>query len=84
MVMQTMRKNSLEVTPSCSPLMLEEKKVNISNLSDLVPEDTTSEKLNDTETEDIYTRMMRPGELNEVTEVEEADEDISDDAMLSP
>ena len=61
--------------------MLEERKeVNISNLSDLVPE----EPLPEMDSEDLYSRMMRPGELNEVAEVEEPDEDVSDDAMASP
>lgn len=49
-----------------------------------MPEDPVPDKLNDTEMEDIYTRMMRPGELNEVTEVEEPDEDVSDDQVCSP
>ena len=47
-------------------------KVNISNLSDLVPEDPIPERLNDTD-EDLYQRMMRPGELNEVAEVDDED-----------
>ena len=56
-------------------------KVNISNLSDLVPEDPIPERLNDTD-EDLYQRMMRPGELNEVAEVD--DEDQSEDTLPSP
>ena len=79
MVISTLRKNSGDGPTASSPLLLDEKKVNISNLSDLIPEDP--EKLNDTD-EDIYARMMRPGELNEV--IEEADEDVSDDPASSP
>ena len=79
MVLSTLRKNSgVEATDS-SPLIQSQKKVNISNLSDPIPEDP--EKLNDTD-EDIYTRMMRPGELNEV--IEEADEYLSDDPVRLP
>ena len=78
MVISTLRKNSGDGATVSSPIIYDEKKVNISNLSDLIPEDP--EKLNDTD-EDIYTRMMRPGELNEV--IEEADEDVSDDPVSS-
>jgi len=56
--------------------VFEEKKVNISNLSDLVPEDPIPERVIDA-TDDYYTRMIRPGELNEV--VEELEDDYSDD-----
>ena len=38
MVVETIRKNSFNTNEAVSPL-LEEKKVNISNLSDLVPEE---------------------------------------------
>ena len=55
--------------------MQDEKKVNISNLSDLVPED--SEKLNDTDEENNANGRLRPGDLNEVEEVD--DEEISSD-----
>ena len=82
LVVQTMRKNSLETSvQSISSATLEDRKeVNISNLSDLIPEEPLPEQ----DSEDIYTRLMRPGELNEVTEVEESDEDVSDDPMTSP
>ena len=82
MVVAAIRRNSLQNEQQSSPMMQEEKKLNISNLSDLVPEDPIPERLNDTE-EDLYTRMMRPGELNEVVEVEE-DEDVSEDVLPSP
>jgi hypothetical protein len=59
--------------------MLEEKKVNISNLSDLIPEDPVPEKMNENE-EDYFRRMLRPGELIEVLE---EDEDRSDDISAS-
>ena len=80
MVVNQMRKNSLE-TPNCpSPLLpTEEKKVNISNLSDLVPEDPVPEKINEIE-EDHYQHMLPQGELNAV---EEVDEDCSD-AVSAP
>ena len=64
--------------------MPDEKKVNISNLSDLVPEEqlNCSEKLNDTD-EDAANQnyRLRPGELNEVIEVD--DEEISSDVYAS-
>ena len=72
MVVETVRKCSFNQNEAISPL-LEEKKVNISNLSDLVPEEMP-ERGDDTPDE-FYNRL-RHGSLNEVQEV---DEDISDD-----
>ena len=74
MVVEAVRKNSLNTTEAISPLLPEEKKVNISNLSDLVPEEQL-ERISDTPDE-FYNRVRRAGSLNEVQEV---DEDISDD-----
>ena len=79
LVVNAIRKNSLQDANSTSPLFPDEKKVNISNLSDLVPEES-SEYLNNTD-EDVKSNRMRPGELNEVQEV---DEEISDDVLASP
>ena len=73
MVVETIRKNSFNTNEGVSPL-LEEKKVNISNLSDLVPEEQL-ERVEDTPDE-FYNRLRRAGSLNEVQEV---DEDVSDD-----
>lgn len=85
MVVATIRKNSCNSNEntgsSLSPVYVDDKKVNISNLSDLVPEDPIVDKLNSTD-EDQYQKMMRPGELNEV--VEEVEEDVSDDVVCSP
>ena len=53
MVVATIRKNSCNSnengTPSHSPIYVDEKKVNISNLSDLVPEEYIADKLNSTD-----------------------------------
>lgn len=83
LVVNAIRKNSLqEVSCDVSPLIPEEKKVNISNLSDLIPEEhSISEKLNDTDEEVGANGRLRPGELNEVLEVD--DEQISDDMHAS-
>ena len=63
-------------------MLPEEKKVNVSNLSDLVPEEHSySEKLNDTDEDVGYNNRLRPVELNEVLEV---DEEVSDDIHASP
>ena len=80
------RKNSMNsMADATSPLLPnEEKKVNISNLSDLIPEEVSQDKfleLNEEE-QHPFNRVLRPGELNEV--VEEVDEDISDDVLSSP
>ena len=55
MVVMAIRKNSLNSVENSnnggghSPLYADEKKVNISNLSDLVPEDQLTDKLNSTD-----------------------------------
>ena len=72
MVVETVRKCSFNQNEAASPL-LEEKKVNISNLSDLVPEEQL-ERVDDTP--DEFYHRLRHGSLNEVQEV---DEDVSDD-----
>ena len=77
MVVEVVRKHSFNQNEAVSPL-LEEKKVNISNLSDLVPEEQL-ERVEDNPDE-LYNRLMRAGSLNEVQEV---DEDISDDMRPS-
>ena len=74
MVVETVRKSIFNQNEAISPLLPEEKKVNISNLSDLVPEEQL-ERVDDTPDE-FYNRLRRAGSLNEVQEV---DEDISDD-----
>ena len=81
LVINSLRKASLKDSDISSPLLPADKQLNISNLSDLVPDENSfSEKLNDTD-EEQYNRM-KPGELDEVEE-EEDDEEISDNKQTS-
>ena len=55
--------------------------MNVSNLSDLVPDEPScSEKLNETDEDTAGQNNRFRGELNEVAEV---DEDVSDDAFAT-